>query len=91
MPKYVIERELPGAGLLTSAELKAMSQKSVGIIRDLGPDIQWVQSYVAADKIYCIYNASSPDLIQEHARCAGFPANKISEVNAVIDPVTAES
>ena len=90
MPKYVIERELPGAGQLSPAELKAISQKSVGILRDLGPEIQWVQSYVVDDKLYCVYNAPSAALIEEHARCGGFPANRISEVKAVIDPVTAE-
>jgi len=90
MPKYVIERELPGAGQLSSAELKAISQKSVGILHDLGPEIQWVQSYVVDDKLYCVYNAPSPELIEEHARCGGFPANRISEVRAIIDPVTAE-
>lgn len=90
MPKYVIERELPGAGQLSPAELKAISQKSVGILRELGPEIQWVHSYVVDDKLYCIYNAPSPELIAEHARCGGFPANRISEVRSVIDPVTAE-
>jgi hypothetical protein len=90
MPKYVIERELPGAGQLSPAELQAISQKSVGILRELGPEIQWVHSYVVDDKLYCIYNAPSAALIEEHARCGGFPANRISEVRAVIDPVTAE-
>jgi uncharacterized protein DUF4242 len=90
MPKYVIERELPGAGRLSPAELKALSQKSVGILRELGPEIQWVHSYVVDDKLYCVYNAPSPELIEEHARCGGFPADRISEVKAVIDPVTAE-
>jgi hypothetical protein len=90
MPKYVIERELPGAGRLTPAELRAISQKSVGILRDLGPEIQWVHSYVVDDKIYCVYNAPSAALIEEHARCGGFPANRISEVRATIDTVTAE-
>lgn len=91
MPKYIIERELPGAGRLSRDELRAISQKSVGILKDLGPDIQWVQSYVVDDKIYCVYNASSADRIKEHARCGGFPANRISEVRALIDPTTAES
>lgn len=90
MPKYVIERELPGAGAMDASELKALSGKSVGILRDLGPQIQWVQSYVTDDKIYCVYNAPSPDLIEEHASCGGFPANRISAVRATIDPVTAE-
>jgi hypothetical protein len=90
LPKYVIERELPGAGQLSPAELRAISEKSVGILRELGPEIQWVHSYVVDEKLYCVYNAPSPDLIEEHARCGGFPANRISEVKAVIDPVTAE-
>ena len=90
MPKYVIERELPGAGQLSSAERKAISHKSVVILHDLGPEIQWVQSYVVDDKLYCVYNAPSTELIEEHARCGGFPANRISEVRAIIDPVTAE-
>jgi hypothetical protein len=90
MPKYVIERELPGAGKLSPAELKAISQKSVGTLLSLGPEIQWVTSYVVDDKLYCIYNAPSPKLIEEHARCGGFPANRISQVRAVIDPITAE-
>jgi hypothetical protein len=91
MPKYIIERELPGAGKLSRDELRAISQKSVGILKDLGPEIQWVQSYVVDDKIYCVYNAPSPDLIKQHARCGGFPANRISQVRAVIDPTTAEA
>lgn len=91
MPKYVIERELPGAGALTPAELQAISEKSVGIIRSLGPELQWVHSYVVDDKLYCVYNAPSRELIEEHARCGGFPANRISEVRAIIDPVTAET
>ena len=90
MPKYVIERELPGAGQLSPAELQAISAKSVGILHELGPEIQWVQSYVVDDKLYCIYNAASPELIVEHARCGGFPVDRISEVRSVIDPVTAE-
>ena len=91
MPKYVIERELPGAGAMKPEELRAISEKSVGVLRDLGPEIQWVQSYVVDDKIYCVYNAPSPDLIQEHARCGGFPANRISQVRGIIDPTTAEA
>jgi len=90
MPKFVIERELPGAGKLSAQELRAISEKSVGILSTLGPKIQWVHSYVADDKIYCIYNAPSPELIQEHARCGGFPANRISRVRQIIDPTTAE-
>ena len=91
MPKYVIERELPGAGKLSPAELKAISEKSVGILKSLGPEIQWVQSYVADDKIYCVYNAPNVDLIKKHAECGGFPANKITRVRAMIDPTTAEA
>lgn len=91
MPKYVIERELPGAGKLGPEELQAISQKSVGVVDDLGPKIQWIHSYVTDDKIYCVYNAASPDLIKEHARCGGFPANRISKVATMIDPTTAEA
>ena len=91
MPKYVIERELPGAGKLTKDELRAISQKSVGILKDHGPEIQWVQSYVVDDKIYCVYNAPSPEIIKQHAKCGGFPANRVSQVRAVIDPTTAEA
>lgn len=91
MPRYVIERELPGAGKLSGAELKAISQKSVGVLKSLGPEIQWVHSYVVDDKIYCVYNAPSADLVREHARCGGFPANRISQVHAIIDPITAEA
>ena len=90
MPKFVIERELPGAGKLSAQELRAISEKSVGILNTLGPKIQWLHSYVADDKIYCVYNAPSPELIQEHARCGGFPANRISRVRQIIDPTTAE-
>jgi len=90
MPKYVIEREMPGAGKLSRAELKAISEKSNGILKDLGPQIQWVQSYVADDKIYCVYNAPNTEIIKRHAECGGFPVNKISQVRNVIDPTTAE-
>jgi hypothetical protein len=90
VPKYVIERPLPGAGAMSPAELQALSEKSVGIIRELGPDIQWVHSYVTADAIYCVYNAANPEIIGEHARCGGFPADRISEVVTIIDPTTAE-
>ena len=91
MPRYVIERNIPGAGQLSPEQLQAVAQKSCGVLRELGTDIQWVQSYVTDDKIICIYNATSPDIIREHARCGGFPANRISEVRAVIDPTTAEA
>ena len=89
MPKYVIERELPGAGKLTTSELQAISQKSRGVLRELGTDIQWVHSYVTDDKIYCVYIAPSAEVIREHAQRGGFPADKISEVKSVIDPTTA--
>jgi hypothetical protein len=90
MPKYVIEREIPGAGKLSPGELRAISQKSCNVIGALGPQIQWVQSFVTADKVYCVYIAPDEDLVREHARQGGFPANRVSEVMAVIDPVTAE-
>lgn len=91
MPKYVIEREIPGAGKMSPAELKAISEKSVGILCELGPKIQWVHSYVADDKIYCVYNAPDIALIKKHAECGGFPVNRISQVRAIIDPTTAEA
>ncbi|MGO9123489.1 MAG: DUF4242 domain-containing protein [Terriglobales bacterium] len=90
MPKYVIERELPGAGKLTPQQLQGISQKSCGVLRNLGPAVQWVHSYVTDDKIYCIYNAPNEKLIREHASQGGFPANRISEVKSIIDPTTAE-
>jgi Protein of unknown function (DUF4242) len=90
MPKYVIERELPGAGKLTPQELKGMSQKSCQVLRSLGPEIQWVQSFVTDDKIYCIYVAPNADMIHEHAQRGGFPADRIIEVRSVIDPTTGE-
>jgi Protein of unknown function (DUF4242) len=91
MPKYVIERELAGAGKLSPQELQAVSQTSCGVLRKLGPEIQWVHSYVTADKIYCIYIAPNEALIREHATQGGFPANRISEIRATIDPTTAEA
>jgi len=91
MPKYVIEREIPGAGQLTPQQLQGVSQKSCSVLRNLGPEIQWVHSYVTADKIYCIYIAPNEDMIREHAQQGGFPANRISEVKSVIDPTTAEA
>ena len=91
MPKYVIEREIPGAGSLTKDQLQAISQKSCGVLRDLGPQIQWLQSYVTDDKIYCVYIAPDEATIRQHAEQGGFPANRISEVKQVIDPTTAES
>jgi hypothetical protein len=91
MPKYVIEREIPGAGKLSSDQLHAISQKSCGVLRQLGPQIQWVHSYVTDDKIYCVYIAPSEAMIREHAQQGGFPANRISEVKEIIDPTTAET
>ncbi len=90
MPKYVIERELPGAGKLSAQELQGISQKSCGVLNEMGPQIQWVQSYVTDDKIYCVYIAPNEDMVREHAQKGGFPANRISEVKSVIDPTTAE-
>lgn len=91
MPKYVIERTIPGAGKLTAAELQGISAKSNSVLRELGPDVQWVQSYVVADKIYCVYNAKNAELVREHARCGGFPAEVIAEVKSIIDPTTGEA
>ena len=90
MPKYVIEREIPGAGKLSEAELKAISQKSCGVLQKLGPQIQWVHSYVTDDKLYCVYNAPNEEMVREHASQGGFPANRISQVRSIIDPTTAE-
>ncbi len=90
MPKYVIERDIPGAGKLTKADLHGISSKSCSVLRDLGPSIQWVESYVTDDKIYCVYIAPNEALVREHARLGDFPANKVSEVRAIIDPTTAE-
>ncbi|NEM97585.1 DUF4242 domain-containing protein [Pontibacter burrus] len=90
MPKYVIERAIPGAGNLSAEELKKISQTSNGVLQDMGPQIQWVQSYVTGDKIYCIYNAPNEEMVREHARKGGFPADSVSEVKTIIDPVTAE-
>ena len=88
MPKYLIEREIPGAGKLSPQQLQAISQKSCSILNKLGSQIQWLHSYVVDDKIYCVYIAPNQEMIQEHARQGGFPANRISEVKAVIDPTT---
>jgi hypothetical protein len=90
MPKYLIERELPGAGKLSPADLKAISQKSCGVLNALGPQIQWVQSYVTDDKIYCVYIAPNAELVKQHAEQGGFPANRIAEIKSGIDPTTAE-
>ena len=89
MPKYVIEREIPGAGKLPPDQLHAISQKSCGVLRNLGPQIQWVESYVTEDKIYCIYIAPNEEMVREHAKQGGFPANRVSEVKTIIDPTTA--
>ena len=90
MPKYVIERLIPGAGKMSAEELKAISMRSCDVLNQLGPRIQWIHSYVTDNKIYCVYIAPSRDLIEEHAQRGGFPADRISEVRAVIDPTTAE-
>lgn len=90
MPQFVIEREMPGIGAASAQDLRGASQTSCSVLRDLGPEIQWVHSYVTDDKIYCIYRAPDEAIIREHARRGGFPANKISRVRTVIDPTTAE-
>ena len=90
MPKYVIEREIPGAGKLSAAEFQAISEKSCGVLKNLGPQIQWVESYVTDDKVYCVYIAPNAEMVREHARQGGFPANRVSEVRRMIDPTTAE-
>jgi hypothetical protein len=90
MPKFVIERDIPGAGQLSAADLKAISQKSCGVLKGMGPAVQWVQSYVTADRVYCIYQAADESLVRQHAELGGFPANRISRVTTVIDPATAE-
>ena len=90
MPKYVIEREISGAGDLTAEQLQGISQTSCGVLSELGPQIQWIQSFVTGDKVYCIYIAPNEELVREHATRGGFPANSIAEVKSVIDPTTAE-
>ena len=90
MPKYVIERDVPGVGKLSAQEVQGLSQKSCSVLNKLGPQIQWVQSYVTGDKIYCVYIAPNEEMVREHARQGGFPANRISEVKQIIDPTTAE-
>lgn len=90
MPKYVIEREIPGAGDLSPEQLQGISQKSCDVLRELGPQIQWVQSYVTDNKVYCVYISPNEQLVRDHAKKGGFPANKVSEVREVIDPTTAE-
>lgn len=90
MPKFIIEREIPAAGNLTPADLQSISQKSCGILQKMGPQVQWIQSFVTADKIYCVYIAPDAATVREHARQGGFPANSVAEVRTVIDPTTAE-
>jgi len=90
MPKYVIERELPGAGKLSQQEIRGISQKSCEVLNELGPQIQWVESYVTDDKIYCVYISPNEELIEKHAQKGGFPANRISEIIRIIDPTSAE-
>jgi hypothetical protein len=90
MPKYVIEREIPGAGKLNAEQLKGISQTSCGVLNNMGPQIQWVHSYVTTDKIYCVYNAPNEEMVREHAKQGGFPANSVSRVSTIIDPTTAE-
>ncbi|OLE51559.1 MAG: hypothetical protein AUG51_22520 [Acidobacteria bacterium 13_1_20CM_3_53_8] len=90
MPKFLIEREIPGAGNLSTQELQAISQKSCSVLQSMGPQIQWVQSYVTGDKIYCVYIAPNEETIREHASQGGFPANRVSEIKSMIDPTTAE-
>jgi hypothetical protein len=90
MPKYVIEREMPGVGDLSAEDLQGASETSCNVLKELGPQIQWVQSYVTGDKIYCVYIAPNEEMVREHATRGGFPANKISEVKTIIDPTTAE-
>jgi hypothetical protein len=91
MPKYIIEREIPGAGSLSAEDLQGISQKSCGILKDMGPGIQWVESYVTDDKVYCVYIAPDADAIKAHADKGGFPADRISEIKTMIDPTTAEA
>lgn len=90
MPKYVIEREIPGAGQLTTEQLKGISQTSCGVLSNMGPSIQWLHSYVTGDKIYCVYIAPNEEMVREHASKGGFPANRVSQVTTIIDPTTAE-
>jgi hypothetical protein len=90
MPKFLIEREIAGAGELSSEQLQAISQKSCGVLQNMGPQIQWVQSYVTGDKVYCVYIAPDEAMVREHAAQGGFPANRVSEIKSVIDPTTAE-
>ena len=90
MPKYVIERDIPGAGKLSAQELKGIAQKSCGVLSKMGPQIQWLQSFVTGDKVYCVYIAPNEKMVRDHAQQGGFPANRVSAVTAIIDPITAE-
>jgi hypothetical protein len=90
MPKFVIERQIPGAGQFTAADLKAISQKSCGVLGSMGPQIQWIHSYVTDDRVYCVYQAPDEATVRKHAELGGFPANRVSRVHTVIDPATAE-
>lgn len=90
MPKFLIEREIPGAGDLKPEELQAISQKSCSVLQEMGPQIQWVESYVTGDKVYCVYIAPDETAVREHAQRGGFPANRVSEIKGMIDPTTAE-
>lgn len=90
MPKYVVEREIPGAGDFSAEDLKGISRKSCGVLDELGTSIQWIQSYVTADKIYCVYRSANEDLVQQHAARGGFPANSVARIHATIEPATAE-
>ena len=91
MPRFIVEREIPDAAALSQPELKAIAERSCGVLREMGPDIQWVQSYVTEDKITCVYLAPNAEMIREHARRGGFPADRVLEVAAIIDPTTAET
>lgn len=91
MPKFVIEREIPGAGTMSALELQGVAEKSCSVLRNLGPQIQWLQSYVTDNKIYCVYIAPNEEMVREHAKLGGFPANSVAEVRRIIDPTTAES
>jgi len=91
MPKFIIEREIPGAGKLSPKDLQGISQKSCSVLRNLGPQIQWVESYVTDDKIYCVYIAPNEEMVREHARQGGFPANRVSAIRGMIDPTTSEA
>ena len=90
MPQYLIERNIPGAGKLSAADLKGISQKSCGVLNQMGPQIQWVHSYVTGDQIFCVYRAPNEEMVREHARQGGFPADKVSEITTTINPTTAE-